>query len=72
MVVFKTDADREAYTAENQVTKTTRLLSVIDTWMDFINGKYAGRGFIFWIIISILVDVAAFVFFDIAFKKSEY
>ncbi len=72
MVVFKSDADKEAYTANNQVTKTTRLLSVIDTWMDFIKGEYAGRGFIFWIIISILVDVAAFVFFDIAFKKSEY
>ena len=72
MVVFKSDADKEAYTAENQVTKTTRLLSVIDTWIDFVKGKFAGRGFIFWIIVSILVDVAAFVFFDIAFKKSEY
>ena len=72
MVVFKSDADKEAYTAENQVTKTTRLLSVIDTWIDFVNGKFAGRGFIFWIIVSILVDVAAFVFFDIAFKKSDY
>ena len=72
MVVFKSDSDKEAYTTDNQVTKTTRLLSVIDTWMDFINGKYAGRGFIFWIIISILVDIAAFVFFDIAFKKTEY
>ena len=72
MVMFKSDTDKEAYTADNQVTKTTRLLSVIDTWMDFVKGEYAGRGFIFWIIISILVDVAAFVFFDIAFKKSEY
>lgn len=72
MVVFKSDADKEAYTADNQVTKTTRLLSVIDTWIDFMKGEFAGRGFIFWVIISILVDVAAFVFFDIAFKKSEY
>lgn len=72
MLVFKSESDKEAYTAENQVTKTTRLLSVIDTWMDFFNGKFSGRGFIFWIIISILVDIAAFVFFDIAFKKSEY
>lgn len=72
MIVFKSDSDKEVYTAENQVTRTTRLLSVIDTWMDYVNGKYDGRGFIFWIIISILVDVAAFIFFDIAFKKSEY
>lgn len=69
MVVFKSEADKEVYTAENQVTRTTRLLSVIDTWIDYVNGKFDGRGFIFWIIISILVDVAAFIFFDIAFKK---
>ena len=72
MVVFKSDADKASYTADNQVTKTTRLLSVIDTWIDFVKGKFDGRGFIFWVIISILVDVAAFVFFDIAFKKTEY
>lgn len=72
MVVFKSDTDTEAYTADILVTKTTRLLSVIDTWIDFVKGKFAGRGFIFWVIISILVDIAAFVFFDIAFKKSEY
>lgn len=69
MVVFKSEADKDVYTAENQVTRTTRLLSVIDTWIDYVNGKF-GRGFIFWIIISILVDVAAFIFFDIAFKKN--
>lgn len=72
MVVFKSDADKASYTADNQVTKTTRLLSVIDTWIDFVKGKFDGRGFVFWVVISILVDVAAFVFFDIAFKKSEY
>ena len=72
MVVFKSDADKASYTADNQVTKITRLLSVIDTWIDFVKGKFDGRGFVFWVVISILVDVAAFVFFDIAFKKSEY
>ena len=72
MVVFKSQDDKDMYTANNQVTRTTRLLSVIDTWIDFFNGKYAGRGFFFWITISILVDIAAFIFFDIAFKKTEY
>ena len=66
------EIDKDVYTAENPVTKITRLLSVVDTWEDYIHGDFAGRGFIFWIIISILVDVAAFIFFDIAFKKSEY
>lgn len=70
-VTFKSDADKELYTADNLVTKTTKLLSVIDVWKDFLAGKHAGRGFVFWIVISILVDIAAFIFFDIAFKKRE-
>lgn len=70
-VTFKSYADIDLYTADNLVTKTTKLLSVIDVWKDFIAGKHAGRGFIFWIVISILVDIAAFIFFDIAFKKRE-
>ena len=56
----------------NYMTKNDAMISVFDVWKDFIKGEYAGRGFIFWVIISILVDIAAFIFFDIAFKKSEY
>ena len=48
------------------------MLSVIDVWKDYLMGKYEGRGFIFWIVISLLVDVAAFIFFDLAFKKNDY
>jgi hypothetical protein len=54
------------------ISKTQKLESVIEVWQDFFNGKYAGRGFVFWIIIAALVDIAGFIFFDIAFKKSEY
>ncbi|MBR6286429.1 MAG: hypothetical protein IKR18_05475 [Bacteroidaceae bacterium] len=71
-VSFNSDADEKLYTADNIVTRTSRMLSVIDVWKDFLAGKHAGRGFIFWVIISILVDVAAFIFFDIAFKKTDY
>lgn len=63
--------DVELYTADNIVTRTKRLLSVFDVWIDFIKGRYAGSGFFFWIVISILVDVAAFLFFDFTFKKEE-
>ena len=35
------------------------MLSVFDVWGDFIKGEFP-LSFIFWIIISILVDVAAF------------
>ena len=71
-VNFKNENDEIAYTAPNSVTKVKRMISVFDVWKDFIKGEYAGRGFIFWVIISILVDIAAFIFFDIAFKKREY
>ena len=40
-------------------------------WKDFVKGEYKGRGFVFWVVISVLIDVAAFVFFDLAFKKVE-
>lgn len=70
-VDFKDETDEIAYTAPNAVTKVKRMTSVFDVWQDFLKGEYAGHGFLFWVIISILVDVAAFIFFDIAFKKRE-
>ena len=70
-VDFKNESEKETYTAANPVTKVKRLTSVFDVWEDFIKGEYAGHGFLFWIIISILVDIAAFIFFDITFKKQD-
>ncbi len=64
-------ADQEVYLSERPVTKTSRMLSVFDVWKDFLEGKYAGRGIIFWVILSLLVDIAAFIFFDLAFKRRE-
>ncbi len=68
-VDFKSNEDKEAYTANNPQTKVTRLLSVYDVWADFLAGRDGGLHFAFWIFISMLIDIAAFVFFDIAFKK---
>lgn len=68
-VEFKDQTDEVIYTSPNAVTEVKRMISVFDVWKDFINGEYAGHGFIFWVIISILVDVAAFIFFDIAFRR---
>jgi len=70
-VDFKNNVDKEIYTAPNPVTKVKRMTSVFDVWEDFIKGEYAGHGFIFWVIISMLVDISAFIFFDIAFKKQD-
>ena len=70
-VIFDSKEDQGRYPAQNMVTKVKRLMSVFDVWKDFFKGMYKGHGFIFWIIISVLVDVAAFIFFDLAFRKSE-
>lgn len=68
---FSNESDKTLYEANDQITRTARLLSVFDVWKDYLSGKYAGRGFIFWILLSIVVDVAAFIFFDIAFAQRE-
>lgn len=70
-VDFKDETDEASYTSPNSITKVKRMISVFDVWEDFLKGKYAGHGFIFWVIISVLVDLAAFIFFDIVFKKRE-
>ncbi len=70
-VDFKDETDEANYTSPNAITKVKRMISVFDVWKDFTKGEYAGHGFIFWVIISILVDLAAFIFFDIAFKRND-
>ncbi len=64
------EKDKQVYTG-NAISKTARMLSVWDVWRDFFNGKVATGKFIFWIIISVLIDVAGFIFFDMAFKKEN-
>ena len=67
----KKSDDEEVYTKENAETRTKRMSSVIDVFfVDFLKGKYPGS-FWYYVILSILVDVAAFIFFDIAFMKKN-
>lgn len=70
-VDFKNSDDQTKYTAPNPVTKSKRMTSVFDVWTDFIHGEYAGHGFFFWVLISILIDIAAFIFFDLLFKRKH-
>lgn len=70
-VNFSSENDEKDYTADTPISKVKRLISVFDVWEDYLSGEYEGYGFAFWIIISVLVDVAAFVFFDLAFRKTE-
>lgn len=69
-VRFEKTSDKKLYTADNLETNTKRMLSVIDVWVDFFKGKYP-ISFLFYVLLSILVDVAAFLFFDFAFKKRD-
>lgn len=69
-VRFDNPTDRAVYTAANLETRIKRMLSVIDVWEDFFRGKYP-KSFFGYILLSILVDVAAFIFFDFAFKRKE-
>ena len=68
-VVFTDKEDQERYTAPVLRTRIERLISVLDTWWDFLTGKFgANFAMIFCIFIAILVDLAAFIFFYLAQK----
>ena len=69
-VSFDTNTDdEEVYTKEHGVTRTKRMSSVIEVFfVDFFQGKYPAS-FWYYVMLSLLVDIAAFIFFDIAFKK---
>ncbi len=69
-VQFIDEEDEKFYTQANLETRTKRMLSVIDVWIDFVGGKYP-LSFLFYVLVSILVDIAAFIFFDIAFCKRD-
>ncbi|MDR1887284.1 MAG: hypothetical protein LBQ70_05145 [Prevotellaceae bacterium] len=63
--------EAEKVLKEYDLPKIVKLESVIVVWTDFFAGRYAGRGFLFWIIIAALVDIAGFIFFDMAFKRVD-
>ena len=63
--------DKEVYTNPKHETRTKRMASVIDVFfIDFMQGKYPAS-FWYYILLSLLVDIAAFIFFDIAFNKQH-
>ena len=62
--------DEAKYKADPVVTETQRMTSIFEVWGDYMAGKFNGHGFFWWILLAVLIDIAAFIFFDIAFKKS--
>lgn len=67
--------DKEIYVpsdGKEAITKVKSTISVYNVWKDMLTtNKYEGHGLWFWVVMAILVDVAAFIFFDIAFARRE-
>ena len=62
------------YTYDENVYRSDRLVKVTKVWGDYFKGRFKHTDYTlwYWILLSIIVDVAAFAFFDIAFKKEDY
>ncbi len=70
-ITFYSLDDRYSYTRNDIVTKVDGITEVFKVWKDILSGKYNGHGLWYWIVLAILVDIAAFIFFDIAFARSD-
>ena len=69
---FENSKDKEKYTREGAIPEVQGLLAVDKVWRDyFFTHKFDGHGFLWWILISLLVDLSAFILFNIAFTKDE-
>lgn len=63
------DNDKARYTREGAMPEAKEMLSVPDVWKDYLTtDKYNGHGFIWWVFIALLVDLAAFIFAYKAFN----
>ncbi len=53
--------------------KSERLINVTEVWSDYFKGNFktADSGMIYWILLSLVIDLAAFVFFNVAFKEND-
>lgn len=61
------------YEQDERIYRSDRLVKVTKVWGDYMRGKFKNTDYTlwYWILLSIIVDIAAFAFFDIAFKKEE-
>ncbi|MCQ2351444.1 MAG: hypothetical protein MJ003_05660 [Paludibacteraceae bacterium] len=55
------------------IYESDRLVKVTNVWIDYFQGEFKTTNYTFWywILLSVIVDVAAFAFFDIAFKRED-
>ena len=61
------------YTPNENIYRSDRLVKVTKVWGDYFKGKFRHTDYTlwYWILLSVIVDIAAFAFFSIAFKKEE-
>lgn len=68
-IVFKNVVDRNRYTRENPTTEIEELRDITGVWYNYLTtDKYDGHGFIYWILLALIVDVSGFIFFRKAFN----
>ncbi|MBO5816509.1 MAG: hypothetical protein J6R26_00980 [Paludibacteraceae bacterium] len=63
----------QLYEEDANVYTSDRLVKVTKVWGDYLSGRFKNTNYTlwYWILLSVIVDIAAFVFFDIAFKKED-
>lgn len=68
------EASIDLYEENPDVYRSDRLIKVTKVWEDYFKGEFKDTDYTlwYWILLSVIVDIAAFVFFNIAFKKEEY
>lgn len=72
MITFRSKADSLRYCGPNPQPQVKALQVVPQVWKDyFTTDRYEGHGFIWWVLLSILVDLAGFIFFYLANKEGE-
>ena len=62
------------YTYDETIYRSDRLVKVTKVWGDYFRGKFRHTDYTlwYWILLAVIVDIAAFAFFSIAFKKEEF
>ena len=62
------------YEKDSNVYRSDRLIKVTKVWGDYLTGEFKDTDYTlwYWILLSVIVDIAAFAFFDIAFKRDEF
>ena len=62
------------YTYDESIYRSDRLVKATKVWGDYFSGRFKNTDYTlwYWILLSVIVDIAAFAFFSIAFKKEDY